>query len=337
MTPGTSAPSSTRREEHLSRSSKLNGIARRFAVAVLALLALTGAAMAQGERLALPGTGISLVPPQGFVLPEEFTGLLEPESGTSIIVTVAEPAAYEELLPVFSSVEEAAEFFSAQGLQIDATYSMSSPDGTIPYLRGTQEANGVTLGKWVGLAGGAQAVLLTANVPPGGELTQAEFEALLSSLEVAGPASLEEQVAALPFTVGEAEPFEFARVMDGTMLALVDASVAEGAPQPAVILDARFNITGMPPLADAAEDLLRSISDFAGITIDESVATSFAGGEGWLISGTAEDRTLGTVRVRQWLGHRDGDLVRMVAYGPIEGFDAISGAVETIAASVQWK
>jgi hypothetical protein len=315
----------------------MSGFARRIAAATLALLALGGAALAQGERVALPGTGISLVPPQGFVQPEEFIGLLDPEAGTSIIVTVAEPAAYEELLPVFTSVEDAAEFFSGQGLQIDATFSVSSPDGTIPYLRGTQEANGVTVGKWIGLAGGAQAVLLTANVPPSAELTQAEFEALLASLEIAGPATLEEQVAALPFRVEAAEPFVFAQVMDGSMVALIDASVAEGEPQPAIILDARFNITGMPPLADAAEDLLRSISDFAEIEINESAATSFAGGEAWLLSGVAEDPALGTVRVRQWLGHRDGDLLRMVAYGPIEGFEEISGAVDTIAASVQWK
>jgi hypothetical protein len=120
-------------------------------------------------------------------------------------------------------------------------------------------------------------------------------------------------------------------------VALVDADTPTGEPQPAIIVDARFGITGMPPVADAAEQMLRAVPGFEVMEITQSEAASLAGSDGWLLAGMADDPEAGSVRVMQWLGVRNGDLIRMIAYAPTAQFDELHDTIEAVAATVAWK
>ena len=93
---------------------------RRPALSALAALALGAfAPAALAEPVRVPGTGVSMEPPEGFRPSEGFAGFEDPATSSSVLVVEMPPEAYAEIAPIFDSEELATESLSQQGVTVE--------------------------------------------------------------------------------------------------------------------------------------------------------------------------------------------------------------------------
>jgi hypothetical protein len=126
---------------------------------LLALLSLL-APMIQTGMISVPGTKVSLAPPQGFTPAEKFPGFLSEETGASIMVTEM-PAPYEKMVGAFDK----------DGLATKGMTLLSRKDVTIDgrpsvLLHIRQVAQSIAFLKWIVVTGNEQeTALITATFP----------------------------------------------------------------------------------------------------------------------------------------------------------------------------
>lgn len=131
---------------------------RGWIAALLLALAAPGAAAAQPQ--AVPGTRVTLQPPEGFVPAERFTGFQRAESGASIVVV--------QLEAPFTEMEGrlTAEAFAEQGMRVRSSEQLSVDSMRGRLVAVTQEARGTTFDKWALMFGDdAVTVIVTATYP----------------------------------------------------------------------------------------------------------------------------------------------------------------------------
>ena len=111
---------------------------------------LTGLALAiiasipiHAQPVSIPATSVALTPPAGFTLSDSFSGLENPETGSSITVTELPPESFAEISELFVSTEAAAAQFARQGISISEVKQVTTPAGSIPLAVGRQSANGI--------------------------------------------------------------------------------------------------------------------------------------------------------------------------------------------------
>lgn len=329
---------------------------RRFAAVSLAVLALAlpvaPAPAADPPRAAVapptaspaasapvfpPGASVGLVPPPGMVPAAAFAGFQDPAGGASIVVTSLPAEAY----PALSGIPDEA-WTRRQGIRIAGRQDWPLPGAQAVLLRGTQEAGGLRVRKWVLVAGTPETTaLVTVQVPEASSAyPDPVIEAALSSVALRAAPGLEEQVAALPFTVRERAGFRVSRTLSGTGLILTEGPLdtVPDAEQPVVVV--AFSALPVPDTPERRDALARrTLSGVAGlrdVSMERFETPARTGGPLYVAEATAEDARSGGGRyLVQTLRFVPGGALHAVGIARAESRAALAPRLRAIAGSVE--
>jgi len=304
-----------------------------LAVALFASLALPAAAQ---ERLAIPGTTVSLVPPKGFTPANGFAGLQNPQTQASVLIAELPAEAHPALSQLFGSLETAKVNFAKQNVDVASRKELDTSAGKVPLLIGTQNAAGLSFAKWVALFKGSKTVMITVQSPQEAELSAETVETMLKSVSLGAEPSLEEKIGALPFAVATAEPFRIVDTIGGAGVLLTSGplNADPSGNQPLIVVAAQLSSGHGAKLEALSETLLKQTRGFATATIARRETTRFAATEGYLLAG--EDSEGKRFEQRLAIGP-DGRFVRLIAISPSAAFDGLKPAIERIANSIAFR
>jgi hypothetical protein len=199
-------------------------------------------------------------------------------------------------------------------------------DGKIPFAVGRQTSNGKDLTKYLALLEGDKTVLVTFNIADRG-FTEADAEAVVRSIELAPAPTLEERLAGMPFTFRAVDPYSVAEVIPRTAVTL---EAGNGDELPEIVIGVGRSQALMGDEARVAVELLRATGGYRDAVITAQEPAPFAGGDGYVITATVEDRT-----VVQYLRIVPGGrYLRFLARGPSAAVEAAEALIGEVAASV---
>jgi hypothetical protein len=252
-------------ETKSAASLRLNHLAATLLGGLAGLCLHWGLAFAQ-EAQAVPGTIVTMTPPEGFVVASDFAGFASVEKQGSFLVAEFPPEAAAQLGGLFLDQEAATAQFATKGITIQSKEEFDNADGeAIPLLRGTQEANGVTLDKWMALYAGPKIVMITFQIPQDKALDEDVMKAAFGSVKLGGIEGAEgdPRLAELPYSLGVVEPFRLASVTNGTgaLLTVGEKDVDPEATQPQIIVTYTETSAPKSELKRIAEVVLNAIGD----------------------------------------------------------------------------
>ncbi|MDJ0896822.1 MAG: hypothetical protein QNJ92_16890 [Alphaproteobacteria bacterium] len=201
----------------------------------LAAALLSGAAGA-AEPTFPPGSHIGLAPPSGFVISSDFTGFMDREVGSSIVINTLPAAAYAELTAGFT-----AERLAGQGMTLLGPCAAVKTAAEHSCLRVSQQARGIPFFKWLMTAKlGHLAALIVVTIPEavvtGGKYPATAVEAALSSVAYTKVLATN-PIDTLPFTIEEGALLPFQRTLGGSTAAFAGKDAGSG-PRPLWIVAA---------------------------------------------------------------------------------------------------
>ena len=196
--------------------------------------------------------------------------------------------------------------------------------------------------KWILVAGsGTTTALVVATRPEGAAgPSEAELRAAVLSTALRQPASLDDQVAALPFRVGNPAGFRLVSVLAGSGLILTDGpkDVDPRSEQPTVIVASSLGQGPSDAEADAfGRRALASVASLTGIEVEQA-RTITRDGATWhetLARAAARDggQRLVVLQSIRLAPDRSGYL-RVLGMGPDGQRDALLPRLRQVAASV---
>lgn len=300
----------------------------------LVVLLASGAAYAADPTFP-PGSRIGLVPPADMVPSEGIAGFRDPKTGGAI-ATIEMPAeAYPSISASFAD-----ESLKAQGFALKSRETMKVGTGDAMIISGEQNQNGVVVPKSVLLASEpGMTALVVAQSPPGAsEADEAKMRDALKTVAFRAPLTIPEQLAALPFTMGDLAEFRPVRVMAGNSLLLTSgpSDAVQAVEQPIMIV---AHSVAPPPPPDQRETMARQLlasNTFLTDTILERSQGFRQNGADWHeIVATAKDGRSGVpVLVLQTIRFVPGGYVRMVGIMKPEERDAVMPRFRRIVDSV---
>lgn len=300
---------------------------------VAALIAITAPAVAQ--EIVYPAAGsIGMVPPAPMVAADGFTGFTDSESGGSIVIAELPGDAYAQVEGAFTGEQLAAKRFIVDSPPIALTLA----DGVRNrLLKGSQSANGISYRKWALIAGTTSVTaLITVQIPEDATgYSDAAILAALQSARFRAPAGIEEQLAALPFVIGDRADFIVEHTLAGSAAVLADAApVPAGHAKTGIVVAAAIGKTIDPVDPEAAAANLAKSLDFKDL-----VFTTRAQSDGaWISSGKAGDPQTGrAIRFVQTVRFESGRYVRVIAFRDAEAASSLDDRFARLAASVALK
>jgi len=304
----------------------------------VALGAVAGTAAAQ-ERKTIPGTSVSLIAPKGFEPATGFAGLANQATQASVLIVEMPAEAYPQLATLFTNSESAKTNFARQKVNITKVEQIAGTGPEkVPLLSGTQDAGGARLDKWVALFKGPKTVMITVQAPQAAKLKPAEVQAMVASVSLGKEASLDEKIAALPFTIRAAAPF---RAIDtiggaGVLMTVGELNTDPGAKQPLLIVAYQMSAPIRPGQEEKlSETMLRSTRDMQTAEIRERRRVPFAGQDGVLLSGSFKHPNGSDKGFAQYLAIGPGGrFVRLIAMADEAELPKLQPAIEQTAASV---
>ena len=292
----------------------------------------------QAERVLIPGTSISLLPPPNFALSEQFSGFVSEEDLSSIVLTELPIEAYAELAAVLSSTpEEITELFASRGivLDVESVSSISVEGAQVPFIEGTQTISGIQVKKYFVLLGEESTVLLTFNILDESRLSEQSVINTIQSVEVRPAPSIQQKVSELPFTFAIAEPFKIFDVLLGSSVVLSSKNGSENGSEASdndsiIIIASSLSPVEAADLAEYSTYLLNSTAGFESATVVEQAPIEFAGSSGYFVQAELQDNV-----VLQYLAVQpDNFYLRMVVIADKEKIDQLLPVVQEIQASV---
>lgn len=298
------------------RSAMLAGLGACLFIAAMA----TGAA---ADPTFPPGARIGLQLPPGMVVSRRFPGFEDPEHKVAIAVLELPLEAYDHVeQSIFSKVPP--------GLIVEKREMFPFHDGIGFLLTGRTEAAGVSVQKWflVARAVGGPNTDLTAfvnmDVPEGarGIYTDAVVRATLSSVTFRPP-PLAEQVAMLPFKLGDLAGFRVMQAMANGGVILTDGPSNDITVQPYMIVSVgRSTPTEPNDRATVARDLLSS-APLRELTPTSSEAMRIGSLPGYEIRATAKNLRGDPVKLVQWVRFGAGGYMRIVGVVGADRWDEL--------------
>jgi hypothetical protein len=285
----------------------------------VAALALT--APAQALDVVFPaGSRVGLAPPPGTTLSRTFNGFEDATNNVVVILAALPPEAYSELERTTSEDE-----LSKRGLTLENRESQAAGKGFLVVAR--QEAQGFKLHKWIyALATPDLTALVTVQVPDGAEKTYPDIviRTALASLIVRQTIPDEEQLALLPFRVGELAGFRIGGVMAGRALMLTDAPAAEPGPEVTPHFIVAIAAGGPEQAGDRgnfARDLFSTIPNLKDVRLTSAEPLRIGGQQGHQIMAEGKDsRTGNDITIVQWLRFGSSAYMHMIGVARSDGW-----------------
>ncbi|WP_420126557.1 hypothetical protein [Longimicrobium sp.] len=186
---------------------------RRRGTALVVLLALAAPAAAAAQPRQVPGTRVTLQPPDGFIPAERFSGFQRAEDNASIVVV--------QLEAPFAQMEGRLtdEAFAEQGMRVRGSEQLSVDSLRARLVAVTQEARGEAFDKWALMFGdGEVTVIITATYPQrlAPSLDEAMRRAVLSAR--LGDRAPADPLAGLNFRIDEGPRLRIAQRLGNTLL-----------------------------------------------------------------------------------------------------------------------
>lgn len=312
----------------------LRAVLRRLAV--LSLLAGPCLPACAAEPVFPPAGAVGLVPPPGMTSAERFAGF-QHRSGASIVIVEMPAEAYGPLVAKFTPEALSATGFRAKG----ASEALPVAGGEGRVLRGSQTANGLAYAKWVAVVrGDAGTGLVTVQVPESArrQVPDQAVEAALTTIAFRSPGSLDDQIAALPFRVGDLAGFRPVRTLMGNALLLTDGpkDVDPEGVQAAIIVAPALDRVAVASGQEGAfaRKALGTIPDVRDIVVTDEERMTRDGAVVVRLRGTGRDARSGRdVGVSQTIRFADAGYLRIIGRAGADRPELLARA-ERLAASV---
>ena len=324
-----------------TRRTSENPMTTRFFPRAGRLLAALGliasASLALAAEAAFPPAGsVGLVPPPGMTPAKAFAGF-EHRSGASILIAEMPAEAYGPLVEKFTPEALRATGFEAR----EAGMPLGVVGGEGRVLRGRQAANGLAYAKWVAVVrGGAATGLVTVQVPEAarGQVPDEAVEAALSTIAFRSPGSLADQMAALPYGVGDLAGFRPVRTLMGNALMLTDGpkDIDPDGVQPMIVVAPSLGRAAVPTGQEGAfaRKALASFREIKDVTVTGEERTSRDGAVVHRLRAAGVDPKSGrAVVLTQTIRFDPAGYLRILGLAPADRTEALARA-ERVAASV---
>jgi hypothetical protein len=313
-----------------------------FALA-LVITAMLAAPPAHAADPTFPiGSRLGLVPPPGMIASDAFPGFHATDEDAAILLTTLPAAAYAQIEKTFDP-----QALRKQGVEVEKRESMDLNGGKGFLLIGHQVAEKARFRKWLLIATmGDLTALVTAQIPEQDKTySDSAIKDALATLSVRATVPEKEELALLPFTVGELAGFHVAEVVRGRVLVLIDKA-ADGAKASAPSnndhVDAHFLVAvipGGPAESDDRANFARlAFNEIAGIKdvhITMSEPLRLGGQSGFQTMADAKDARSGAdVKVVQWLRFGGGGFLQMIGLSPVDTWIGTLARMRTVRDSI---
>jgi hypothetical protein len=304
--------------------------------AVLLSLCLSAVA-AMAEPVFPPGSRIGLEPPKGMELSKRFTGFENPDKAASITLAEMPAEAYPKLVAGFAK-----DVLQKQGVTVTAHEQLKVAGRPATFVAGEQ-GGGSKVRRWV-LAVNEPTVtaFVVAQARSDQGYSDKEMRAALTSVALRAPLPMEEQMAPLPFRLGNRAGFRPVRVLSGNALLMTEGpkDVIKDVEQPFLVLASG---TGpVPPteelrerFAKAALAANQTLKDFS---LERSQGFRLGGVDWHEIVAKAKDTSSGRpVVVMQTIRFSPGASLRMIGVAPEENREKLLPRFRSVIDSVTMK
>ncbi len=314
----------------------LSRFAGRLAGAMAALVMHAGIATAQ---VVVPGTSVTMLPPEGFTIAGGFTGFENVEKQGSFLIAEFPAEAVAQLSGLFADQSGAAAAFAQKGITVESREEIDSADGeTIPLLRGIQEADGVTLEKWMALYVADKVVMVTFQIPKDNALDEDAMKAAFASVKLAGASDQPEsdpRLAQLPYELDIVEPFRLASVTNqtGVLLTVGSKDVDPEATQPQIVLTYTETSAPIGDLKTYANIVMNAVGD--DVTIKTQDDTMFADLDGIASHGTFTEHGVQKNFVQIIAVTESGAVIGFIGTVAQDKYEDLKDVMEEIAGSVE--
>ena len=284
-----------------------------------------------------PGSRIGLAPPLDMKISKRFTGF-ESRSRRAVITTAEmPPEAFAEI-----SGGLTAENLKRQGVTVTSRETLKVGGGEAVLIEGNQSGNGPQTRKWllVVKAPTMTAFVIGQMLGDGETEVGREIRDALKSVAIREPRSLDEQMSALPFRLGDLAGFRPIRVMSGNSVLLTEGpnDVIREAEQPMLVV---ASAAGVPPRDQReafARAALRSNTTLKDITIERSQNFRHRGADWHEIVAKATDVASGrAIILTQALRFAPDHYVRVVGMVRAEARDETLSRFRTVSDAVEPK
>jgi hypothetical protein len=268
----------------------------------LILLALAALPVRAADPVFPTGSRVGLVPPAGMEISTNFFGFEDPNSKGAIVIVTAPVEAYAELERTITG-----EALKKQGITMETRENVTLPEGKGFLVVGRQQAESTQIRKWLLFAAlPGLTALVTAQVPDAGkaEYTDGKIRDALRTVTARASIPAEEQLALLPFKLGDLAGFRVGGVIPGRALMLTDAkpeTPPTGA-DPHILI--ALGASGAIANADRdqfAREMLLGVPDLRGTRVTGSEPLRFGGQQGHQIFAVARDAAGNELSVVQWV------------------------------------
>jgi hypothetical protein len=306
---------------------------RRLRLLVLCPALVLATLAAAAEAVFPPGARVGLVPPPGMQLSKRFSGF-ENQRGSAITIFEMPPEAAPQVLGGL-----APEALKGQNITLRSREDTKVGDADAVLISGDQAIGGVTMRKWVMVAADPTVTaFLIAQDPQGAEgYGDDAMRAALKTVAVRAPLAMEDQIAALPFRLGDRAGFKPVRTGGGSLLMSErgeDGGVGSG--QAVVIVAGATEPGPGPEQRDAfAMAMLRANTALRELVFERAQGFRQKGAEWHEIVARAKDAVSGApvvvMQTIRW--DRDG-FVRVLGIAPEAGRDDLLPRFRSLADSV---
>jgi hypothetical protein len=299
--------------------------ARLLAIGTLCVM-LCGPAVA-AEAIFPLASRIGLVPPAGFNTARTFVGF-EDQSNNAFIRLVALPEqAFGEIEKTLTN-----EALTKQGLTIEKRepFPLRGRGGTLNAILvvARQSTTAGPIRKWLLIAPvdsltAMISVELPAKSPP--PYPDAAIRASLASITARAEVPASEQLAIVPFKVGDTAGFRLVRVVPGVAAQFTDGpkDTFDASDQPHMIIAAA---AGSPQAADRdqfARNAMRDLPPFKEVRIASAEPMRIGGQPGYEVRAIGKDAQGSEVEIIQWLRFGTGAHLRILGFAPKDQWPAV--------------
>jgi hypothetical protein len=238
----------------------------------------------------VPGTSVTLTPPEGFVAADRFTGFMKESTGSSIMVSEI-PGPYGEVTAGFNDPKR----MQAQGMKLLSKSPAKVSGHKAMLLHVEQFAYGTLFSKWlVAVDRAGTTTLIVATYPQAED--QQQGESLRAAVLAATFGKPTDTTDALLFTAKPSGPFQVAKVMGQNMILSPHGQFPvkdENVPFMILGLSASENLV----LSDRkafAEHRITKTATVKTISVNQSTPVKIGGLSGYTTTATGEGADAGT-------------------------------------------
>jgi hypothetical protein len=287
----------------------------------LVLIALAALPAHAADAVFPIGSRVGLAPPAGMEVSGNFFGFEDRGSNAGIVIVTAPPEAYAELERSIN-----AEALKRQGMTFETRENFALAAGKAFLVIARQQVDNVRVRKLMLFASlPGMTALVTAQIPDAAknDYPDAKIREALRTVTARATIPAEEQLALLPFKVGDLAGFQVSGVIPGRAVMLTDAK--PGTPPAGAEPHILIALGASGPVANAdrdqfAREMLLAVPDLKSTRVTGSEPLRFGGQQGHQIFGSARDAAGNELSVVQWLRFGAAGYMQMLGVARVDAW-----------------